>query len=532
MTLKTWIHRIVISGISTLTSFLLATIDILLTSNSLDNKIFYPSTFFLVFAKYIPISILVYLLFKEINHITNKSANPIDFILKEEGIVFIKNLNVWICLMETNSIFEIQINELNQLKHLLKFSIELNLNNFYLRLFIFSKTYGELKEIISKNKAILDNILPNVKPVPNPMIIRFFKGNKTLKFNNKLLQAEDGNFLIVKSACNTEELPKTYNSLILSFNSSLKEKKAQIYLFDNYRYPKFFQFLDNSLSNIRLFNKGFLSYHELQRIRIRYQIESFPKTSLKEAIIQLSRGLSLSKNKTHFDLINLKDQKIILSDVQKGSVDNKTPLQLIETKEIINKVISDVILEGKTSQQVITNKRKKIKKNSLVSSSLLSNEDSKIELSSKNDSISSLNGINQICYELCSITRNSEINDEEKIKQCRIRSSFCQKLLNNENFMTLMKKILNQKSREDKDYFVKELMKHFSFQQLICIIAHYTQINSQEISIKQILSLIHILLESNIKEYQDSELDKNLSSLLLNNKKHIEISSPSSITTP
>ncbi|UCC18310.1 MAG: hypothetical protein JSV62_09355, partial [Promethearchaeota archaeon] len=254
------------------------------------------------FLRYIPIVILLYVFVNEIYQSIFRDNTPMRFELNGEGVVFIQNYQVWIAIFETNSLEKIQINELEQLKHLETFSLELDRNKLSLRVFLFSKSYEKLKERMNKSKPILENVLPNISPLSDLIIEEFIRSYSLLKINNRFLLKKDSELIIPQIKEVIRAVSSSFSSMILSCNSSYRnefKKKtkrihpAQLYFFTCYKKSSLFKCIDeNIFKNESVIETGFLEVPELHRARMRYQIEMYPKIELKKGLKQFGTVLT------------------------------------------------------------------------------------------------------------------------------------------------------------------------------------------------------------------------------------------------
>ncbi|MFX1285439.1 MAG: hypothetical protein ACFFB5_17475 [Promethearchaeota archaeon] len=403
-------------------------------------------------ARYFPITILLYLLTKEIIFSSKQNDPLLKFSVIQKGLVFIQNFNMYLALFETFSVGKIQTSELKQLKHLKAFSLELDTSKACARVFLYSKSYKELKKRIKKSMPILEVVLPDIKFISKDNITRFLGENKLLKVRKKFLLEENSELILPKSLNLDTKLSPTVSRMILacifpeemSIEESTDEKKmVQCYLFHSYSTNSFFKYMNNMLFNTPK-KKGdyFWDIRELQRMRLKYQTEEISKINLQKGLHHFKEGLSMV-------LSELK--QVIIQEQQI----NYSPIKL--SSELKSK---NLLSSGKT--------------------------------------IKSLE-MNQICSELCNIPGNISFLQEEKERKCQQRVSFCRKLLTNDNFSSILEIILDQKYEKDQIRLFTELKSHFSHQQLICVLAHLSQSNSLEIPYHKIINMIYILLKLNYK---------------------------------
>ncbi|MHA2431004.1 MAG: hypothetical protein ACXACC_08225, partial [Promethearchaeota archaeon] len=371
------------------------------------------------FLRYIPIVFLLYVFVNEIYHSIFRDNTPMKIELKGEGVVFIQNYQVWIAIFETYSLEKIQINELEQLKHLETFSFELDGNKQCLRVFLFSKSHEELKERMNKSKPILENVLPSISPISDMIIARFIRDYSLLKINNRFLLKKESELIIPQFKEVTRAVSSSFSSMILSCNSSYRDEvkgktkiiyPTQLYFFCCYKKSSLFKCMDeNIFKNENAIETGFLEAQELHRARLRYQIEKYPKMELKKGLKQFRIGLT--------SFISTNNQVIAV------------------------KKVSHLPLEVK---QIITEKKLFPSNNVGRKRMILKERPSTIDIDVNHTSI------NQICFEFCNIPKDPTLSSEEKSKRCYRRANFCCKLLANENFSSLLENVLIQEQEVDK----------------------------------------------------------------------------------
>ena len=351
MIIKNWFHKIIIIGITILSLIFLVELEILIIFGGVSEKIISLDNILMNLVKYFPIGILIFILVKELLQLFQVANQSLNFTLKDGGIVFIHNFNVWMALFETNSIKEIQIDELTQLNHLQTFSLELDINKSYLRLYIFSKKLNQLENRINKSRAILDIVLPDIRPVTNPNIENFLENNKFVNVNKKFFLVQNEEYLIAHTTKNTNQIPKNFTKLIMAYDSSKALNTTQIYFFNSYKKKKLFNLLENMICNdYQHSDRKFSEYQEVQRIRIRYQTKSLQKFSFDEALTQLKTGLAHLTDS--FQSIEIGEGKAQIKFTKRTMMPNERMSQTnsFKTKEIITKVINDVLSEEKNSR--------------------------------------------------------------------------------------------------------------------------------------------------------------------------------------
>jgi len=431
--------------------------------------------------RYLPIVILLYMFANEIVLSSNRNDPLLKFTVIQKGIVFIQNYDIWFAIFQTFSLRKIQTSELKQLKHLKTFSLELDTEKACIRIFLYSKSYKELKERIKKSKPILEGVLPDIILISNDDIDKLLRENKLVKIRKKYILEENSKFIFPKSVnFDIKSLP-FFSRMILAYNftekTSIKENnneknRVQCYCFHSYNQTSFFKYINKILFNTQ--NKKddyFWDIQELERIRLKYQIKKNPKITLQRGLLHFKEGLSLFLTES------------------KPSV--------VEEKQVS---YTPIMLSPEMKPK-----------------SLLGVEKTGFSL-----------GMNQICYELCNIPKDTKSLSKEKEKKCLKRVNFCQKLLTNDKLSSIFEIILNQRSEKDKIHLFTELKNHLSYQQLICVLTQLSQSNHLEIPYHEIVNLIYILLRLNDKVQGTPIFNKKLpSSKLLSNDEDFEQISPS-----
>lgn len=372
------------------------------------------------------------------------------FSLKKSEMVFIQDYLVWITIFEDRSIEKIQTRELKQLIHLKTFSLELNRKENCLRVYIYSKSCKELEQRIKSSKPILEAILPDIKLISASDALKLLKNLKLLEINKKYVLKENSELIFPMFKDLEENFSPSFSSMILSYRDEangvevdVNEKKwAQLYYFYIIDHFSFFKDIEKILvcSQSRI-DELLLNIQEIQRIKIRYQLNNKQKIEFQSGLDCFKKGLSLLllelKRVTTRDKIDFSPKNALFNDFK----------QFLSTSENVGISI----------------------------------------------------GMNQICSELCNITRNSNLIQEEKEERCSRRTDFCQKLLINDNFLSILDNMLNQKYETEIVPFISELRRHLSYQQLICVIAHLTQLKQYEISCQRIIKILLILFQLHYK---------------------------------
>ncbi len=398
--------------------------------------------------RYTPIIISLYLFAKEIVRLLNRNVNCLLFLPKKEGIVYIQDYNVWLSIFETPTLRNIQTSELKQILHLKSFSLELDVKKICVRVYLYSKSYEELKERIKHSKPILEVVLPNVIQMSNKHIIELLDEIKLLKIGNKYVLNENSEFLFPQSCENDTKFPSTFSRMILACkieeNSHL-EKCAQCYIINSNDQSSskgkssFFKWLDKILFNpSKIPEENFWSIKELQRVKLRFYTKSSSLSEFKKGLVLFQKGLTLISS---------------------------------ESKEIFQ--------EEKIIDHSFINNHPEVKAKSTIIS----------------EKTSFLTGMNQICCELCKIPSEHKLTQKEKVKKCRRIANFCKKLLTNENFSSILDNILNQQYQIEKIHLISELKQHLSYHHLICICAQLSHSNQPNLSYEEVVEMINIILK-------------------------------------
>ncbi len=440
---------------------ILVTIEGLLVSNDysrvLQNIVKSPINL----VNYFPIIILLYLFTKELVLLFNQNNPLLKFSVMKKGIVFIQDYHIWLAIFETQSTGKIQTSELKQLKHLKAFSLELDTKRRCVRVFLYSNSYKELEERIRNSKPILEVVLPDIDLISKVDIGKLLSEIKLIKIGKNYFLKENSELIFPQFVDFLDNFSPIFFRMILTCNFHEKtsfeenydvENNVQWYFFHCYNQESFFKFINKLLFNPKKNAvESFLDIQELQKARLRYHTQKRPLFDFQEGLIHFQRGLSL-----------------LLS----GS------------KQI-------VIEEKRSDPSLITTSC------GTKSIFLLGTEKTSTSM-----------GMNQICSELCNIPRHHKLEKEEQEKKCYQRANFCQKLLTNGNFSSILKNILNQGYETDKIHFIAELKTHLSYHQLICLLAHLTQSGKLEIPYRKLIDLIYILLKLNYEVQEAPDISK------------------------
>jgi hypothetical protein len=401
------------------------------------------------------------------------------FSVIEKGIVFLQDYHLWLAIFVTSSVGKIQTSELKQLKHLKAFSLELDIKRTCVRVFFYSKSHKELEERIKNSIPILEVVLPDINKISKVEITKMLSEIRILKIGTKFILKKNSELIIPQFADSEDKFPPSFSKMILACNfrkglnneeETKIEKNIQWYFFHNYNKASFFKCMIETLSNSqKITAESFWNIQELQRIRLRYQIEKKPLFDFKE-------GLNHFKGRLFLLLSRSKPVRI------EEQITDHSPIALpCETK--LNPL-------------------------------------------SSMEKPSSFSGMNQICSELCNIHRDDKLLQEEKEKKCLRRAGFCQKLLINDNFSSILENILKQRYETDRIHLITELKSHLSYQQLFCVLAHLTQSSQPEIPYRKIINMICILLCLNYKIQKTPCVDTKTVSSMLSDDEAIKQISP------
>jgi hypothetical protein len=423
---------------------------------------------------------LSFFFFKEIILLLNRKSYSQEFVWDKTGIGFIQNCHVWIAVLETKSLNKIRKTELKQLSHLKSFSLELDIKNCSVRVFLYAKSNEKLREVIKKSKPILDVVLPDLKILPGVDSSKLFNKRIFEKIGNiNFLKNKNQHFMLNFDRVNTKISPFT-EKIAFSFFSTPKNKKeknnlqSQWYSFNTLDQNSFFNSLISILINHQETNfQSLRRKKNLERIQIRYQIEEQEKHSFQEGIVQFEKELSIL-------LSQIKPESNLKEEGKQNSMENDNLIGVLGKNNPVNEKILNI-----TPSSVTKYNYEDI--NHL-------NEEIPFEPIK----------MNQICYELCNIQENRAFSKGEKANKCARRANFCQKLLKNENFLSIIENILKQNHEEEVIHLTTELRHHLSYQQLICIFAHLTQTEQFETVSQEIIGLIHVLFKLNFETQENS----------------------------
>lgn len=477
---KILIEKLKVTIIVFLSFIILITVESLLILNNyigiLQNILKSPINI----GRYFPIIILLYLFTKEIILSFNQNDPLLKFSVTEKGIVFLQDYHLWLAILETSSVGKIQTSELKQLKHLKTFSLELDIKRTCVRVFIYSKSHKELEERIKNSIPILEVVLPDINKISKVEITKMLSEIKLLKNEKKYMLKKNSELNLPQFADSADKFPPSFSKMILACNfregldieeNTKMEKFVQWYFFHNYDKASFFKCMNRTLSSSqKMTAESFWNIQELQRIRLRYQIEKKPLFDFQEGLNHFKGGLFLllSRSKT-------------------------------------------VRIEGQITDHSLIALPCETKPSPLLST----------------EKASSFFRMNQICSELCNIPEDDKLLQEEKEKKCHRRAGFCQKLLINDNFSSILENILSQRYETDRIHLITELKSHLSYQQLFCVLAHLTQSSQPEIPNHKIINMICILLCLKYKIQENPCVDTKTVSSIFSDDEAIKQISPS-----
>ncbi|MFX0122325.1 MAG: hypothetical protein ACFFAE_01720 [Candidatus Hodarchaeota archaeon] len=471
-------HRIKISTIVFLSLGLIVIIEGFLMMNDFSGvlKNFIKAPIDLI--RYFPIIILLYFLTNDVILSITNCNSKFKFSIPKKGIVFIQDYNIWLALFETFSVGKIQTSELKQLRHLKTFSLELDRNIMCVRVILYSKSYKELEKRIKISKPILEVVLPDIEFVSKTDIAKLYNETELLKIGKEYILKEKSRLSYPLFAVFPEKSSLSVSRMVLACNlpENIREEVelmncVQFYFFHSYDQVSFFKYVNRRFFNAQKETiNQFWKIQELQRIILRYQTDKRPFLTFQEGLCQFMRSLSLVLMDSKFVEFGEKqhDYKLINQSYEKKS------LNPLDTEK--------------------------------VSSSF---------------------EMNQVCSELCNIPKEKNLSHKEKEKRCIKRSIFCQKLLVNDNFSSILENLINQPNKTDQNLLITELRRHLTNKQLICCFSHLSQLNHPRIPYRKLVNLIHALLWSNYKGYKDSNNDKKSVSSMLPVDRNSEQFSPS-----
>ncbi|MFX0087403.1 MAG: hypothetical protein ACFFAU_17265 [Candidatus Hodarchaeota archaeon] len=430
----------------------------------------------------LPLIMLSYFFLKEMLLLLSKKTANLELFWVKNGIGFIQDSFAWIAIFETCSLNKIQKAELEQLFHLKSFSLELDVKNSCARVFLYAKSNDELREIIKKSKPILDVILPDLKTLPVVEASNLFDKYSLEKIGNNYFLKNKNQFFILNFESVKANSFSYTDKIVFCFFTKTKNKKkkdtihSQWYSFKNLNQNSFF----NSLSKILINNQeknlqSFWKRSNLERIQIRYQLGEQEKLSFQEGIAQFEKGLSILLSQTEPD--------IILEKELKRSMENDNMENVLRKKNSVNKKIQNIIQTSITNYEDINGLHKEFPFETIKT--------------------------NQICFELCNIAANRDFTNREKLVKCTRRADFCQRLLKNENFLSIIENILKQNHEGERIHLTTELRRHLSYQQLICILANLTQSEQFSTVNQELIGMIHVLFKLKYEALEDSNVEIN-----------------------
>ena len=101
---------------------------------------------------------------------------------------------------------------------------------------------------------------------------------------------------------------------------------------------------------------------------------------------------------------------------------------------------------------------------------------------------------NSICYELCNLGQNLDLEISNKLEKCNRRKEYCQKLVKNEKLVKLIKIILDEEYKNEQITIISELQKHLSIHHLICLLAQYNKTENFIKDHSRFIMLLNLLL--------------------------------------
>ncbi len=325
------------------------------------------------------------------------------------------------------------IEDFKQLKNLEEFSFEYNPRNSSLHFFLFANSFQELLDRKKTAKAILDTIFPNSKPVPEEKIKE--------RFNNVFIAKLGKYFILQEKGC---------------------------YILTHYKTKKFKSISTNS--KLVFASKYFES--EGKRITQLYEKKEFEiihKFSFLKEIIELSKTNRPNWIWKANEIKNARFNYLL------------SRIETISFEEGINQIIAKL------------NKYYPVRSMDIGEGYAPSGR-TIFKLSDLNDSRMEKN---TICTELCFLNQNRELGLEQRSEKCYRRREYCLRLAKNVNITKVIKKIFEEEGRQEKNAIMSELVKHLSFQHLICLLAQFSQINSSIEDRSSIISILLLILNQN-----------------------------------
>lgn len=411
---------------------------------------------------YIPVLILLGFLLYEFLQLLIQRSFSIDFSIRGRGIVFFPEHHLWMAIYASHSLEGIQLNEINQLRYLQIFSIEVNPTESFIKLILYAKSYDKIIKRINSTSAILETVLPGIEPEPDDVLTQYLSESKFCKIGRTYFLMEGETFLIPQYETGNEEETRHQTSTVLVCNVDPIEPSeanqgimdnVQVYFLSKYPVSSFFEYLGRIAFNPYMEGERKIwNPQELIKIRLRYFVEGKPKTSFEGGIQRIKTELMTSSELT-LDI----------------------PVHQVEL-----------------SSKVSLHSEKRSQNHRQMSEDLQNELNSSIPAEIR---ILSTEKMNQICTEVCNLPKSSEMTLNDKIKRCQRRSKFCLKLVHSHNFFSILESIFEQRHETEQIYLITELKRELSYQQLLCIFAQLTQLPSSRVTYAQIISLILLLFK-------------------------------------
>ncbi|PWI49138.1 hypothetical protein CEE45_03080 [Candidatus Heimdallarchaeota archaeon B3_Heim] len=398
--------------------------------------------FTLIIGNIIPIAIACLLIFYELNIFSSKKKTLMT--IKEGQVLFIPRFNLYLSIFECSSVSDVFVEGVDLLNGLNRYSIEIDGINNRLRLFFYSNSKIELSRYIEEAKPLLDTIFPNLLLLTASSLKEGFL-NYSLKRMGDYRTIKQGRYLIIPEKEQNIPLksPKNYthvinyNSQASSEEKSNKFESIQLYSFIRFEEGSFFDFFGRMCFTDRnMFFTDIIEENLLLRAIIRYKLVGFNSISDNEGITNLQQKLNT---------INVGNNAVEYSD----------------------KFIPPLAALSEH------------------------NPDSPNFVSINQE-------FNQICRELCNISRSS-VDEAIKTKNCVDRASFCKKLLVNQNFATFLSELVDGEDDQRKDTILSDLLRHLSFHQIHCLLAQFIASYNSDNLDKQIIKLLHVLIQKQLE---------------------------------
>jgi len=416
---------------------------------------------------YLSLAPLIILLFREILWIKKINPDKLKILLNDRHLAFIENHSIWMCIFEAHINENINLDKLQHLTFLKTFSIEFNKNESKVYIRIFTISLEEINLVMNRSYPILEAIFSDIQLLESNALVEKINENGIITINKKSFFCSKTHFIL--PLIPEEEIEsKKYSSMIWT----CKKDNNSNTLYGNIFY-------------IKQFDKK-IPFLFLKEYFLAYGTPSYKK--------------SIDKN---FVRMRLKSPLKDYSELPIEKTVEKIFLYLQE--ENINSFINKKKIKLRIQCQK-TNE----------STDILSSNDNlirlkKSRLSNKHSfQIQNLPNRNQICFELCNISNDPSLTEDEKRVKCDRKSKFCLKLLKNENFKLIIKNIIDQKHPAEHEYLLGELTQHISSQQLVCVLAHLSREPNQNLLHDDLLPILYRFIKHSIEAQLKLGKDENI----------------------